>query len=93
MKRSPLRRGKPLRRVSKKRRKQNTLYAVLRREYLSANPVCEVCQKTKATDIHHKAGRAGRYLNENTLWAAVCRSCHEHIHRHPMLARKAGWIV
>lgn len=53
--------------------------------------MCEVCGKRSSQDVHHKAGRGKNYLLEDT-WLAVCRACHEEIHRHPAWARKEGWL-
>lgn len=87
MKRSPL---KP---VSDKRQAQLREYTKLRRNFLKACPVCEVCQKGKSWDIHHKAGRIGKRLLDQFYWLAVCRTCHDLIHSNPAWAREQGFIV
>lgn len=73
----------PIRRVSKKRRKQNAEYSKKRKAYLEAHPTCEVCLAEgwgprRSTDIHHTAKR-GVYLNDEGTWLAVCRTCHDRI--------------
>jgi len=83
----------PLKKVSKKRGRQLSAYSKLRKEYMTANPVCEMCHKAKATDIHHKAGRVQEMLNEVIHWASVCRDCHNYIHQHPNFARDNGWLI
>ena len=93
MKRSPLKRGKPLRKASKKRAKELRQYTSLRKNYLTFEAVCEVCKSSSSTDIHHRAGRNGKFLNDCSLWLAVCRTCHDWIHRHPAEARKQGYLV
>ena len=62
----------PLKRVSDKRRVEMKEYANLRAEFLKANPVCQLCGKAKATDVHHKCKRGKNYLNVAT-WAALDR--------------------
>lgn len=46
-----------------------------------------------ACDIHHKAGRTGWRLNDETQWLAVSREAHEWIHANPSEARRRGWLV
>ena len=88
----------PLRRISKKRQEQLKEYSKLRKAYLEENPVCEVCQKRKATDIHHKSGRGSNTNNVDT-WVVVCRTCHDRIHfganqgYGPSWARENGWLI
>lgn len=40
---------------------------------------CEVCEKEKATEIHHiiPRSKAPEMLNEITNIMAICRSCHD----------------
>jgi hypothetical protein len=79
--------------VSSKRRIQLAAYTTLRKEWLTAKPMCEVCKGKKATDIHHKNGRFGARLIDTTYFLAVCRTCHETIHKHPAAARENGWLI
>lgn len=88
----------PLRRVSKKRGKELREYSTTRKAYLLANPFCRVCNSRNlstrlASDIHHKAGRNGKMLNDQAQWLPVCRGCHDHIHRHPAWARAFGFLI
>lgn len=93
MKRSgPLKRKTPLRKVSKKRQKEMREYGILRKEFLSKLPICEVCMKVNSTDIHHKAGRGKHYLDVDS-WLSVCRFCHDKIHREPIWAREKGFLI
>jgi len=84
----------PLRRVSAKRRKLLSLYSDLRKTYLQSNEVCEVCKENEATDIHHKLplGRGGK-LNDTSIFLAVCRVCHDHIHSNPKWAEEKGYLL
>lgn len=89
MKRSPIKRKTPLRRVSKKRKKEARVYAVRRKAFLASHPFCwfDFCPNA-SRDVHHKKGRlGGNYLNEDT-WMAVCRKHHNWIHAHPDIARQ-----
>ena len=54
--------------------------------------VCVVCGR-KATEVHHYAGRAGKLLLEESLWLAICRSCHTDIHNQPTIARHLGLLA
>lgn len=81
-----------LRRTSKRRAAQLARYMELRKLYLSLHPKCQVCNGT-ACDIHHKAGRHNERLNDMSRFLAVCRSCHDMIHRHPAQARERGWLL
>jgi hypothetical protein len=99
MKRSPLKRRTPLksgnrlRRASPKRQREYKEYTQVRNAYLTLHPICERCKKAKATDIHHKAGRVGKWLCLDQYFAAFCRSCHNDVHENGVLARKQGWII
>ena len=66
---------KRVRPVSKARAKQLSLYRKLRAGYLYLNPTCSCCD-APATEIHHKAGRAGKLLLDSTYWLSICRPCH-----------------
>jgi hypothetical protein len=89
----------PLRRVSKKRAKQNRLYAVLRKEYLVAHPRCKVCEDKQhvpiraATEIHHMNKRHGERLNDMSMWLPVCHTCHMVIEHAKKDAREVGYLM
>ena len=94
MKRSPLLRKTPMKRVSSRRSREAKAYRQKRKLFLAAHPDCMVCWiynlvAYRATDIHHLGQRGKNYLDETT-WLAVCRSCHERIHRNPAAARILG---
>jgi len=99
MKRSPLKRRTPLkskgrlRNASSKRQREYKKYTQVRNAYLALHPICERCKESKATDIHHKAGRVGKWLCLDEYFAALCRSCHGEIHENGVAARKQGWII
>ena len=99
MKRSPLKRktqlkrGGKLRRVSKKRKGQNEVYKDVREKFLGNNPVCQVCRCKMASQVHHRRGRFGDRLNETEFFLAVCFECHHKIHQNPQWAYAKDYMV
>ena len=79
--------------VSKKRKVEQVTYSKLRKEYLTARPRCEVCDKAPATDIHHRRGRWKSRLNDTEWWIGVCRGCHDRIHFNPTWSYERGYLV
>lgn len=75
--------------ATKKRAKDNKAYTIQRRIYLSHHPKCWWCS-APATDIHHKLGRVGKMLNDETHWAALCRGCHDKAHKDRVWAVLVG---
>lgn len=103
MKRTPLKRTKPMRRVSAKQQACYSHYRVLRKDFLAANPVCEAgaiivmfggpdCCTHKATQVHHSMKRGSR-TNLVDSWVPVCAACHSYIEDHKSFARQAGLLV
>lgn len=82
----------PLKRVSDKRKKQEALYSIARKEFLTKNPNCEICGGP-ATDVHHRNGREGERLNDTEWWMALCRSCHSEVHANPAHSYEMGYMV
>lgn len=101
MKRTPLR---PRSKTSSRAKLQST-YLRRKKQYLEDNTSCEICHcNPKFTlDLHHKAGRHGSSINNegdlernlvNTkTFMALCRPCHDHVHKYPQQARENGWLV
>ena len=81
----------PLRKVSKKRQREYQEYKKIGDKFLE-NKVCEKCGKKRKLDIHHKAGRGRFYLDVSTFMA-VCRECHDYIHKWPKESREKGWLI
>lgn len=81
---------KPLSPRSSKQVKLDTLYSILREQFLKRKPYCEAhlpgCA-VNATDVHHKKGRTGTLLLDDTEFLAVCRTCHGWIETHPKEAK------
>ena len=98
MRRTPLKRSTkglkrtPLSRASTKQRKRLVAYSRARKDYLAEHPVCEVCKRRKATEIHHKAGRGSKTADPG-YFLATCRICHRHIHDNPSWAREHGYLI
>lgn len=82
-----------IRKVSKKKSKEDREYSKLRKDYLSKNPMCHAviheCMQ-HATEVHHKKGRGIYYLDIAT-WLPVCRNCHQYIELHPIEAKELGF--
>lgn len=85
---------KTISRSSSKKDKADYLYAIARKSYLSAHPMCEAkipgCT-LNATDIHHKRGRVGSFYLDITNFLAVCRACHGIIETHSVMAKEEGF--
>ena len=71
----------------------------MRKEYLSAVTICEICSERKATELHHVDGRRGDRLCDVDNILGVCRVCHgERIHGGvsegygPSWAREQGYL-
>lgn len=93
-----IRRRKPMKRISDRRRLQQAIYTTRRGLFLAAHPICEaVIPKTDicsmvSQDVHHKAGRTGTNFLDESTWMATCRECHDWIHTHPGQARELGLL-
>lgn len=82
--------------MSKRRQTESKIYSKKRAAFLEANPVCQICNSRRATEVHHRLGRySGNYLDEST-WMALCggfeASCHSSLHRNPRLSREMGYL-
>ena len=80
---------------SDKQKAIDKAYSLMRKEYLTKHPMCEiklpgVCTG-QACDIHHKSYRGINTLAQAT-WAAACRECHEWCHKNPKEARELGFL-
>ena len=78
--------------MSPKRQRESKEYTKLRNAFLEELPQCEACFAAKSVDVHHREGRRGNYLKVAT-WMAVCRKCHDAIHRNPIESREKGYLV
>lgn len=81
-----------MRRVSRKRAVLLRLYARKRVEFLTEQPWCLRCGGA-ATEVHHRAGRSGALLLDDSKWAAMCHGCHMYATEHPAEAIERGWSL
>lgn len=79
MKRTPLKRKTPLKRVSKKRAMLNALMNPGRTGFVLLAGRCMVCGDADAIDCHEVCRGSAREacLHQPRLWLALCRPCHE----------------
>lgn len=75
------------------------VYRAIRLLYLSRHEWCECCvwiretnHPSKATTIHHLAGRVGWMLVDVRRWKSACLACHTWIGNNPEKARELGLI-
>ena len=102
----PLKRNTPLRQYSKKRQATQVQRRTLVAKILAERPYCQAgprivynadrqhyCQ-TYSTDCHEPLTRArgGDILDPDNI-LAVCRACHDWIHRNPTQATKLNLLV
>lgn len=83
---------KRIKKVSKSRSKELSVYDRERIRYMNSHAFCEVCGK-RATDIHHKKGRVGKLLTDKRYFLAVCRECHSRIETDPQWAKDKGYSL
>lgn len=74
----------------------NTAWQRLRGTYIRQHPVCEMCERYPADEVHHK-NPVPRYGNESEQksvlldWGnlmSLCSHCHHHIHNADRRQRK-----
>lgn len=83
---------KAINQVSEKRKKENSLYSSLRKQFLKDNPLCKVCG-FKANQIHHKKGRENSLLIDVRYFLSVCGDCHTKIELNPTWAKEMGFSL
>lgn len=81
-----------MRRVSRRHATALRVYATRRVAFLEANPNCARCGQW-AFQVHHKAGRLGSLLLDESNWLPLCGFCHDHVTRHPQEAIAEGWSL
>jgi hypothetical protein len=82
---------KPIRKVSKKRAIEIREYLEKKAKYLQIFPICQAkgCGKP-STDLHHRQGRNGSKLTDETLFMALCFDHHEYYTEHSAEAIEDG---
>lgn len=93
----PTAKAKPIAPRSQKRSKEERLYLGKRIIFLQEHPMCQahlpgICTEY-STDVHHKEGRIGELLLDDTKWLALCRSCHEWVEHNPEEAKEKGFSI
>jgi hypothetical protein len=87
-----VKRHKRLRYTSSRRAVQLKEYNRLKKDWIWAHPVCDICKAKPTAHVHHRAGRIGNQLNSTADWLAVCIDCHQKIHSHGSWAREHGYL-
>lgn len=106
LKRTPLKRQSQSKSAKEKRKSYATAKKEYMHGRAGKKHHCERCEGLigiDRLDLHHKAGRAGSSENEEGVmernlinkatFMAVCRSCHDWIHRHPKESRENNWLI
>ena len=91
----PKKKRKSIKPISDKREEELAIYRAVRDPYLTKNPVCEVegCSNS-TTNLHHKGGRVGARVYDESNVMACCSVCHpRRIHDNPKWARIKGYLV
>ena len=90
--------GKGMKKKSDNREKMERTYYSLRESWLSRpeNRMCAVkldgCM-IQATEVHHKKGREGVLLIDQSKWLPVCRFCHDFITENSRWAISKGFSI
>ena len=89
--------AKPIPPRSQKRSKEERLYAAKRIIFIQEHPMCEahisgICTEY-ATEVHHKKGRIGDDLLDETHWLALCHMCHDYIENNREFAMEKGFSI
>jgi hypothetical protein len=93
----PTIKAKPIPPRSQKRSKEERLYVAKRVIFIQEHPMCEahisgICTEY-ATEVHHKKGRIGEDLLDETHWLALCHMCHDYIENHREFAMEKGFSI
>lgn len=94
LKRVPLKPGKKkIKPVSEKRQKEIKQYIKDREEFLNKNTECQAKLKNcsfLSDQVHHKGGREGDLLLDQTKWLAICAGCHTIVTEQSRMAIETG---
>jgi hypothetical protein len=84
---------KPIKRVSKKRGREERKYSVLRKQFLEEGDECEAklpgCTFF-ATELHHPVGKIASRLTDLKKCKKLCRNCHQWAELNPEKAKHLG---
>jgi len=89
--------AKPIAPRSQKRGLEEKLYSLKRKVFLQNHPMCQahiqgVCTNN-SSEVHHKKGRVGDDLLDETNWLALCHNCHEYVERERTWALEMGYSI
>lgn len=90
---APVRKRSSIKPVSYKQSKRLQEYRKVRDLYMKDNQICECCNTSTATDLHHAAGRIGSLLTDTRYFKALCRGCHTEVELNPEWAKENGLSV
>ena len=77
--------------VSDKKLLELKEYRLVRDRYLKSNPVCEYPNCTsREVELHHRAGRSGKLLCDDTYFCSLCRTHHRFVEDNPTEAISLG---
>jgi len=88
---------KPVRKVSKKRQRENRQYARAKREWkaflVGLNCwYCRNCGGKPSDSPHHFRGRAGKLFTYHGFFVPLCADCHDKVHHEQDWARQRGLL-
>lgn len=84
-----------MRAVSKQRARQLREYRPARDAFLAEHPVCQFppgCDRA-TTELHHRRGRRGLRLLDQTWWAASCAFHNDYAETHTGESLAVGWLI
>lgn len=84
---------KPIPRISAKGKKLKSEMGRLGKAFLKSHPRCVIFPHLKSTVIHHRRGRIGKNLLDQSTWMAVSREGHDTIHSNTGWAYMKGYMV
>lgn len=76
-------------------RKREAMFRIYRKRvalYLAEHPHCLRCAQPAVT-VHHRRGRTGFRLLDETWWAPSCEPCNTWAEEHTGDALATGWLV
>jgi hypothetical protein len=77
--------------VSDKKLAELKEYRVVRDGYLKNNPICEYPNCTsREVELHHRAGRSGKLLCDDTYFCSLCRVHHRWVEENVEQAKSLG---
>jgi len=77
--------------VSDKKLAELKEYRVVRDRYLKNNPICEYPNCTsREVELHHRAGRSGKLLCDDTYFCSLCRVHHRWVEENVEQAKSLG---